>query len=132
MIALPLLIAFTLPDLSTVTMLVSLLSHLIVLSVASVGATVALSVVTSFVLRLRVVLLSVTDFTSCLTVTVHFAVKEPSSVLTVITAEPALTPVTTPSELTFAIAVSDDDQLILRLFASSGRAFAVRAKVFPV
>ena len=66
------------------------------------------------------------------TVTVHAAVFPPSTVVTVIVAVPAATPVTSPDEFTVAIAFEEDDQVTDLLSAFAGRTVAVSVSVPPI
>ena len=59
------------------------------------------------------------------TVTTQVAVLEPSAVLTVIVALPALTPVIKPVALTAAIAVLLEDHITVLLVALVGKTVAV-------
>ena len=63
--------------------------------------------------------------------TEHVAVYEPSSVVTVIMAVPAATPVTTPAELTVATVVSLLVHAMSVSEASLGLIVAVRVEVLP-
>ena len=105
--AVPGAIAVTLPPWSTCAPAVLLEDHVRPLSVAFVGARVAVSWLVASGASVSVLLLSLTDVTgreSVATVTLVVAVILPSSLVTVILAVPALRPVTIPSSLTVAIA----------------------------
>ena len=65
------------------------------------------------------------------TLTLHLAVWEPSLVVTVITALPAETAVTLPSEETVATSVLSDDHVTFLLLASLGDTVATRVAVDP-
>ena len=60
-----------------------------------------------------------------------WAVLPPSEVVTVMVAEPALTPVTLPLLSTVATAVLDEAQLTALLLASAGETVAVRLSLAP-
>ena len=66
-----------------------------------------------------------------LTVTSHFVVFAPSSVVTVIAALPGATAVTSPVAETVATFSSLDDQLTFLFVAFSGRTVAVRVALSP-
>ena len=66
-----------------------------------------------------------------LTVTSHFVVFAPSSVVTVIAALPGATAVTSPVAETVATFSSLDDQLAFLFVAFSGRTVAVRVALSP-
>jgi len=70
-----------------------------------------------------------TSLTWAETVIAHVAVLPPSSVVTVIVAEPALTPVTKPAFVTVATSASDDDQVTFVFAAPSGLIVAVNWRV---
>ncbi len=104
MVALPTAMAVTLPLASTVAILLLLVDHLTVLSVAFSGSTVADRVAVSVAFSDSVVLSNDTDAAGvCVTVTLHLAEYEPH--LAVIVVIPALTPFTSPLASTVAIDV---------------------------
>ena len=126
-------LATTLPLSSTLATEGSELLQLTSLSVASAGDTVAVRVASSPTSRLssllsRLTLSTATAFAS--TVTAQVAVLPPSLVFTVMVAEPAFTPVTTPSA-TDATASSELLQLTLLSAASSGLTVAVSVTLSP-
>ena len=132
MVAVPSLTAVILPP-STVATAVSDDDHVTVLSVASSGLTVAVIVSESPSVRVSSVLESETELTSMTfaeTVTAHDAVKPPSTVLTVIVADPALTAVTLPL-LTVATDLSLLSQVTEALSALLGETVAVRSPLSP-
>jgi hypothetical protein len=106
MVAVPMSIAVTLPSVLTVATAVLLLFHVTFLFVASVGVTVAVSVLVEPFSRESVVGMTVTSITGTMTVTTQVAVFSPSTVVHVIVAVPSLIAVTTPLLLTAAKAVS--------------------------
>ena len=131
-VAVPTPFAVTVP-LDTVATEVLELLHVTVLSVAFVGATVAVRVSEVPFTRLKVVLFKVTPVTATLlTVTVQVAVTPlPSWAVAVIVAVPALTPVTTPLELTVATDVLELDQVTALSAALLGVTVAVKVVVAP-
>ena len=64
--------------------------------------------------------------TTAVTVTAQVAVFAPSAVVTVIVADPAATPVTTPEELTVAAAVLFEVQVTYLFVAFEGETVATR------
>ena len=97
------------------------------------GRTVALRVTVSATLRLAVVLFSVIDSASVsffVTVILQVAdLFEPSVVVAVIVASPALTAVTTPLALTVATDVFDDFHVTDLFVVFDGRTVALRVSV---
>ena len=99
-------------------------------SSASAGSTVALRVSFSPIIISAVSLSSLTSSTAVgLTITLHVA--EASPALTVTTVSPAATPVTSPSLLTFATALSADDHS-KSTFADDGVMVGVSCSVCPL
>ena len=135
MVAVPALTPVTLPEESTVATDVFEDDHVTALLVAFEGFTVAVSVVEPPTPTLAADLLSVTPVTAtepAVTVTVqdpYFPL--PSVAVALMVAVPALTPVTTPDELTTATDVSEDDQATAGLEASEGLTVAVSVELFP-
>ena len=131
-VAVPPALAVTLPLASTVATDVSLLDQVTVLSVALLGSTVAESVAVLPLVSERLVWFSVTLVTSmALTVTAQSAVFPPSSVVTVITAEPTPWAVTFPFVSTVATLVLLLLQPTFLLPALSGFTVAVSVSVSP-
>ena len=126
-VALPALMAVTLP-LSTLATDSSEDDHATVLSVASSGLTVAVSVAVSPTAKDSVVLSSVTDSTSTEIFTVHSAMQEPD--FAVIIAIPDFLAVTLPSD-TVATDTSEDPQTTDLSVALSGLTVAVIVSVSP-
>jgi hypothetical protein len=110
MFALPTATAVTRPLLFTVATAVLLLAHVTFLFVALAGRTVAVRVSEPPTTSVIVFLFSVTPVADCVTVTAHVADTLPTTVRTVMIAEPPDTPVTKPLLDTNAIALSLDDQ----------------------
>ena len=134
MVASPAFTAVTLPVASTVATAALLDFHVTFLLVAFSGRMVATRVSLPPTRRLVAVLLSFTPVTLTslsLTVTLHVAVLPPSSVVTVMVASPAFTPVTLPAASTVAMAVSLDFQVTFWLVAFSGVMVAVRVSLSP-
>ena len=106
-----------------------------VLSVASAGRTLAVSLITSptsiFGISGVMMLTSVTGTTLEATVTSQVAVLLPSTVVAVMVAEPSFRAVTSPSSFTVAIVSSEEDQLTILLVAVAGRTVAVRLPFPP-
>ena len=130
-VAEPAVTAVTLPVLSTVATAVLLLFQEIDLLVALEGATVAVSVVVEPTFKVALVLLKVTLETGTFTVTAQVAVLEPSAVVTVMVAEPAVTAVTLPVLSTVATAVLLLFQETDLLVALSGVIVAVNVADSP-
>ena len=126
-IAAPFPTAVTRPFALTFAALVLLDVHVMLLLLALLGDTVASRRYSSPLFRLSEVLFSLTPVTSTFftTVTLHFAMKPPSTVTAIITAEPAETPVTTPSVVTVATLVLLEVQLTLLSVAVLGTTVAV-------
>ena len=135
-VAEPAATAVTLPLASTVATEVLSLDQETVLSVASVGLTVATRVVVPSTSSAKVVLSNETlvtatvDGAGAVTVTVQVAVLLPSLVVTVIVVVPAATAVTVPS-LTIATFASLADQLTVLSVALEGVTVAVSLAVPP-
>ena len=121
----------TRPDESTVANDVLLELQLTFLFVASDGSTVAVNWVvapTSTETRIGDTLTLVTGI---LTVMEEVPVKLPSSVVTVIVAEPSATPVTIPDALTVATEVSLEFQITFLLVALDGAIVEISRVVAP-
>ena len=107
--------------------------HVIVLSVALAGDTVAVRVI---VVPVSITIFAsfsdtpVTGITGSLTVTIHIAVL-PFDVVTVIAAVPAFFAFTMPPD-TVATVVSDDAQVTVLSVALLGDIVAVSVDVFPI
>ena len=133
MVASPAFTPVTLPAASTVAMAVSLDFQVTFWLVAFSGVMVAVRVSLSPTKMLVAVLLSFTPVTLTslsLTVTLHVAVLPPSSVVTVMVASPAFTPMTLPLA-TVATASLLDFQVTFLLEASLGATVAVRVSDPP-
>ncbi len=76
--------------------------------------------------------ITATGLLLAVTVTLLVAVLPPSSVLTVMAAEPAATPDTTPTALTVATEVLLEDQFTFLLVALAGDTVADKVVVFPL
>ena len=127
--------AVTLPSSSTVAMLELLLVHFTLLSVASAGATAAVSWPVCPTIRARVLGVTVMPVgltTLSATVTSHDAILPPSVVFTVMTASPAFTAVTLPLSLTVATSGADVLQVIDLSVALVGETAAMRVSLAPV
>lgn len=127
-VAEPAALAVTTPDEDTVATEVLFEDQVTDLSVASDGETVAVSVwVSPTVMDSDVLfkLTPVTEIVCALTVTEQLAFFEPSFVVTVIVAVPALTAVTTPEEETVATEVLLEDQVTDLFEALEGETVAV-------
>ena len=132
-VAVPAATAVTLPFSSTVATFSSEVLHANVLSEASSGATVAVSVASSPSTMERVSLSTVmpeTGMTFASTVTSHFAVFPPSEVVTVMVADPAFTAVTFPPS-TVATPVLEDDHETAWLVAFEGVTEAAMVSLPP-
>ena len=125
-------IAVTTPSASTVATEVFELLQVTSLLVAVVGLIVAVRVPVEPLDRDSVVLLRETPVTGTVTVTVQVAVLEPSAVVTVIVAVPAVTAVTLPSESTVATEVLELFHVTAVLVALVGAMVAVRVSVEPL
>ena len=126
--------AFTRPLELTVATLVLLEVQVMPFSLAFEGEMVVTRRYCPPLLRLSDFLFNFTPVTSTflVTVTVHFAIKPPSSVAAIITAEPGATPVTMPLVLTEAILLLLEDQLTVLLVAVSGKTVGFKVYAFPV
>ena len=126
--------AETVPSEVTVATASSEDDHFTDLSVASSGDTEALITTVSPSVSSRLFLSTVTPVTLIVlevTVTEQVAVLEPSTVVTVIVAEPAFTAVTLPLLSTEAVEASEDFQLTVLLVALEGATVAVRVSEPP-
>jgi hypothetical protein len=133
MTALPALAAVTVPF-ETLATEVLLLFHFTFLFVALVGETVAVSESVPPTIRLEDVLFKVTPVTETvveMTVIVQVAVLWPSSVVTVIVALPAFTPVTVPFEDTLATAVALLVHVTALLVALDGETVSASFSLLP-
>jgi hypothetical protein len=133
-VALPALTAVTVPF-ETLATEVLLLFHVIFLFVALVGATVAVSVSVPPTIRLEDDLFKVTPVTETeveMTVIAQVAVLLPSTVVTVMVAVPALTPVTVPFDDTLATAGALLNHVTFLLVALEGETVAVSLSLPPV
>ena len=127
MTALPAFTAVTLPFWSTVTMALLLDCHVTVLSVASLGLTVAVRVSLLPFSIVSSVLFKDTEATDITTVTEQSAVKLPA--VAEIVAVPAETALTTPSELTLATTTFELFHVTVLSVALSGETVAASAWV---
>jgi hypothetical protein len=101
--------------------------------VAFDGVTVAISVSSPPILRVRDVLSRLTPVTEIgFTVTAQVAVLPPSSVVTVMTDIPTVIAVTVPFESTIATPVLELDQVTFLFVAFEGDTVAVRVSVPPI
>ena len=128
--------AVTSPFSETVTMEVSDDVHVRVLSVASEGLTVAVSIAISPSVISRLDLsrsISVTSITLASTLMKQVAVKplEEDAKISTLPGARAETVASAPSVLTVAILSSEDDQLIVLSVASTGSIVAVSTTVLP-
>ena len=133
-VAVPAAFAVTTPLEDTVATVVLLEVHVTDLSVAFEGSTVAVKVSVSPTVMDRELLFRLTPVTDTFaadTVTVHFAVLDPSFVVTVIVAVPAAFAVTTPEEETVATDVLLDVHVTDLSVAFDGNTVAVKVWVSP-
>jgi len=131
-VAVPALTAVTTPSDDTVATLLLLVVQVTALFVAFEGLIVAVRVSLPLTCMSSVVLLSETLLTwTLLTVTVQVAVRPPSTVLTVMTAVPALKPVTSPAELTLATDSLAVDHITAGFVADDGATVALSVEVLP-
>ena len=132
--AAPLPTAVTRPLELTFATLVLLDDQKMPFSLAFEGETVASRRYCPPLLRLMLVLFNLTAVTSTffVTVTLHLAIKPPSTVAAMMTAVPLETPVTTPLELTEATLLLLEDQLTPLLVAVLGEILAFSVYAFPV
>lgn len=134
MVAVPAFTAVTFPEVLTVATAVFDDFQLTALFVAVDGEIVAVRVSDAPSVRVSADLFRltlVTDTVGALTVTEQLAVFEPSAVVTVMVAVPALTAVTFPEVLTVATDVFEDFQLTFLFVAVNGETVAVRVSDAP-
>jgi hypothetical protein len=127
-------IAVTKPDVFTVAIVVSDDDQETAMLVALLGTTVAVNCLVPLGVREALVgstLTPVTAFGVATTVIAAVAVLPPSTVVTVIVAEPTATAVTKPDPVTVAIEESDDDQETAVFVALLGATVAVNCLVPP-
>jgi hypothetical protein len=132
-VAVPYLIALTLPSDVTVATDLLLVVHFTFLLFALEGPTVAVSVAVFLASIVSVVLFSFTLVTGCLTVTVQAAFFPlPSAAVAVIVAVPFLTPLTAPVEETVATELLLVVHFTFLLSALEGPTVAVSVAVAPL
>ena len=135
MVAEPVDLAVTTPEVETVATDVLLDDQLTALLVALEGETVAVRVAVFPSSKDKDVLsreTPVTEIVAFLTVTEQVAFFEPSAVVHVMVAEPAVLAVTVPSDATVATEVLLDDQETAVFVALLGEMVAVNLDVWPV